>query len=39
MLQKAIKDGQLKEGATIIEATTGNTGLAFSALSRIYGCK
>ncbi len=38
MLQKAIKEGKVKRGTTIIEATTGNTGIAFSALSCLYGC-
>lgn len=33
MTQEAIKDGKVNEGTTIIEATTGNTGIAFSALA------
>ena len=39
MLKKAITQGKLKKDTTIIEATTGNTGIAFSALSRIFGFK
>jgi cysteine synthase A len=39
MLEAARKRGQLKPGATIIEATTGNTGIAFSALAKIFGYK
>ncbi len=37
MLQQAQKRGDLKPGVTIIEATTGNTGIAFSALAKIFG--
>jgi cysteine synthase len=32
ILSKAIKDGKLRPGMPIIEATSGNTGIAFSAL-------
>lgn len=39
MLKKAIDEGKVKKGTTIIEATTGNTGIAFSALSRLFSCK
>lgn len=39
MLQEAQKQGDLKPDATIIEATTGNTGISFSALARIFGYK
>jgi cysteine synthase A len=39
MLIAAKARGELKPGATIIEATTGNTGIAFSALARIFGYK
>lgn len=39
MLEQAQKRGELKPGATIIEATTGNTGIAFSALAKIFGYK
>lgn len=39
MLEEARKRDELKPGATIIEATTGNTGIAFSALAKIFGYK
>ncbi len=39
MMRKAIRIGKVRVGTTIIEATTGNTGIAFSALSRLFGCK
>lgn len=37
ILQKAYKSGDLKEGNRIIEATSGNTGIAFSGLGRAMG--
>lgn len=39
MIQQAWKKGLLKNDSTIIEATTGNTGIALAALSTIYGYK
>ncbi len=39
MLSQAVKKGLLKKGGTIIEATTGNTGIAFSALAAARGYK
>jgi len=39
MIKEAEKNGLLKKGTTIIEATTGNTGIALAALSAIYGYK
>lgn len=39
MLVKALKNGRIKKGDTIIEATTGNTGIAFSALANNFGLK
>ncbi len=39
MLKEAIKAKKVRRGTTIIEATTGNTGIAFAALSNLYGCK
>lgn len=39
MLTKAEKAGKIKPGGTIIEATTGNTGIAFSALAAMRGYK
>ncbi len=37
IIKQAKKDGSLKPGMTIIEATSGNTGIAFSALGKLYG--
>lgn len=36
MLKKAFEAGQLQRGMTVVEATTGNTGLAFAALVKNY---
>lgn len=36
IINNAIKEGRLKEGMPIIEATSGNTGIALSALGRFY---
>jgi len=37
VLSKAISKGLLKSGDTIIEATSGNTGISFSAVGRALG--
>ncbi len=37
ILLKAKASGKLRDGATIIEATSGNTGIAFAALGRALG--
>lgn len=37
MVQQAEKRGTLKPGTTIIEATTGNTGIAFAMIAAIKG--
>lgn len=37
ILQKSYETGDLKPGATIIEATSGNTGIAFCALGKALG--
>lgn len=37
MIQKAEKDGILKENSTIVEPTSGNTGIAISMLGRLKG--
>ena len=37
LLKQAIISGKLKSDGTILEATTGNTGIAFSALAAIHG--
>ena len=39
MLKKAIEKGDLKPGMTIVVPTTGNTGIAFSALASVMGFK
>lgn len=37
MIEKAEQEGRLKPGATIIEATSGNTGFSLAMVSRIKG--
>jgi cysteine synthase len=37
ILYQAYKSGQIKPGGTIIEATSGNTGIAFAAIGRALG--
>ena len=37
ILQQAYMDGKIKQGDTIIEATSGNTGISFSAIGRALG--
>ena len=39
VLQQAYLSGQIKPGDTIVEATSGNTGIAFSAIGRALGHK
>lgn len=39
MIEKAKERGELKPGYTIIEATSGNTGISFSMISAIKGYK
>lgn len=36
IIEESYKDGSLKKGQPIIEATSGNTGIAFSALGALY---
>ena len=36
IIKESIEDGSLKEDMPIIEATSGNTGISFSALGRLY---
>jgi cysteine synthase A len=38
ILWRAIEQKRLQPGAPIAEATSGNTGIAFSALGRLLGC-
>ncbi|HCA79425.1 MAG TPA: cysteine synthase [Bacteroidetes bacterium] len=37
ILQRAYKEGRIHEGDTIAEATSGNTGISFSAIGRALG--
>jgi len=37
ILEKAYAEGKIKSGDTIVEATSGNTGIAFSAIGRALG--
>jgi cysteine synthase A len=37
ILERAYREGKLKQGDMIVEATSGNTGIAFSALGRALG--
>ena len=39
ILKKAYAKGAIKEGDTIVEATSGNTGIAFASLGRALGHK
>jgi cysteine synthase A len=37
MMDRAERDGQLREGATIVEATSGNTGISLAAIAAMKG--
>jgi cysteine synthase len=37
ILKEAYRAGQIKKGDTIVEATSGNTGIAFAALGHAFG--
>jgi cystathionine beta-synthase len=39
ILDKAVKEGLLKPGGTIIEATSGNTGVGLAMFAAVYGYK
>lgn len=39
MIEKAEREGTLKPGATLVEATSGNTGFSLAMVSRIKGYK
>jgi cysteine synthase A len=39
ILEKAYQHGQIRPGDTIIEATSGNTGIAFAAIGKAFGHK
>ena len=37
IISTAYRDGQINEGDTIVEATSGNTGIAFAAIGHAFG--
>ena len=37
IIQKEREKGNLREGQKIVEVTSGNTGIAFSAIGALYG--
>ena len=37
IIQKERENGNLKEGQSIVEVTSGNTGISFSAIGALYG--
>ena len=37
ILKDAYQSGAIKEGDTIVEATSGNTGIAFAAIGKAFG--
>ena len=37
IIQKERENGNLKEGQSIVEVTSGNTGIAFSAIGALFG--
>ena len=37
IIENEIKNGKLKEGQAIVEVTSGNTGIAFSAIGALFG--
>lgn len=37
MIEKALEDGTLKKGGTLIEPTSGNTGIGLAALAPLFG--
>lgn len=39
IIKENLKSGKLKEGMTLVEATSGNTGIALAALGAYYGFK
>lgn len=39
MLEQAVKDGKLNPGGTIIEGTSGNTGVGLAMYAAVYGYK
>jgi cysteine synthase B len=39
MLRRALADGRLSPGQEVVEATTGNTGIALALIAPRFGCK
>ncbi|NLH38936.1 MAG: cysteine synthase A [Elusimicrobia bacterium] len=39
IIKKAMEDGKINDKSVVVEATSGNTGIALAWLSRIYGFK
>lgn len=39
IVTEAIRRGEIREGATIVEATSGNTGIGLSFIAKQYDCK
>ena len=37
ILKKAYDEGRIRAGDTILEATSGNTGISFAAIGRAFG--
>src|SRR3954468_17225692 len=37
IIEEAVRDGRLAPGDTIVEATSGNTGISFAAVGRAFG--
>ncbi|MDZ7878088.1 MAG: cysteine synthase CysM [Saprospiraceae bacterium] len=37
MIRSAVERGEIKEGGQLIEATSGNTGIALAMIARLYG--
>ena len=38
IIKEAFKENKLKKGDTIVEATSGNTGISFAAIGKLAGC-
>ena len=39
MIQKAIENGQIRQGTEVVEASSGNTAIAIAGLGAVYGYK
>ena len=39
MLAEAVRRGELAPGDTVVEATSGNTGIALASAARAMGCR